>query len=129
LRFESRGASFTTTGPASCPARQVRSDGLVRGERWGWGKVSPGEGRGGVGAFEGLAAQTAEEYSRRGATNENGDGAKSQKGLRSETLAEIVGTTRPRVNTFMNKFRKLGFIDYNGHLRVHSSLLSVILHE
>ena len=46
-----------------------------------------------------------------------------------ETLAEIVGTTRPRVNLFMNKFRKLGFIDYNGHVEVHSSLLSVVLHD
>jgi CRP/FNR family transcriptional regulator, cyclic AMP receptor protein len=46
-----------------------------------------------------------------------------------ETLAEMVGTTRPRVNTFMNKFRKLGFIDYNGGLEVHSSLLNVVLHE
>jgi CRP/FNR family cyclic AMP-dependent transcriptional regulator len=49
--------------------------------------------------------------------------------ISQETLAEIVGTTRPRVNTFMNKFRKLGFIDYNGHLKVHSSLLSVVLHD
>jgi CRP/FNR family transcriptional regulator, cyclic AMP receptor protein len=46
-----------------------------------------------------------------------------------ETLAEMVGTTRSRVNFFMNKFRKLGFIHYNGGLKVHSSLLSVILHE
>jgi CRP/FNR family transcriptional regulator, cyclic AMP receptor protein len=46
-----------------------------------------------------------------------------------ETLAEMIGTTRSRVNFFMNKFRKLGFIDYNGGLRVHSSLLSVVLHE
>ena len=46
-----------------------------------------------------------------------------------ETLAEMVGTTRPRVSTFMNKFRKLGFIEYNGGLKVHSSLLSVVLHE
>ncbi len=46
-----------------------------------------------------------------------------------ETLAEMIGTTRSRVNFFMNKFRKLGFIDYNDRLRVHSSLLSVILHE
>jgi CRP-like cAMP-binding protein len=46
-----------------------------------------------------------------------------------ETLAEIIGTTRPRVSMFMNKFRKLGFIDYNGHLQVHSSLLSVLLRE
>jgi CRP-like cAMP-binding protein len=46
-----------------------------------------------------------------------------------ETLAEMVGTTRSRVNFFMNKFRKLGFIKYNGGLQVHSSLLSVVLHE
>jgi CRP/FNR family transcriptional regulator, cyclic AMP receptor protein len=46
-----------------------------------------------------------------------------------ETLAEMVGTTRSRVNFFMNKFRKLGFIQYNGGLQVHSSLLSVVLHE
>ena len=46
-----------------------------------------------------------------------------------ELLAEIVGTTRSRVNFFMNKFRKLGFIDYNGGLTVDSSLLSVVLHE
>ena len=44
-----------------------------------------------------------------------------------ETLAEMIGTTRSRVNSFMNKFRRLGFIDYNGHLEVHSSLLSVVL--
>jgi CRP/FNR family cyclic AMP-dependent transcriptional regulator len=46
-----------------------------------------------------------------------------------ETLAEMIGTTRPRVNFFMNKFRKLGFIEYNGKLQVHSSLLSVILRD
>ena len=46
-----------------------------------------------------------------------------------ETLAEIIGTTRPRVSHFMNKFRKLGFIDYNGHLQIHNSLLSVVLHD
>jgi len=46
-----------------------------------------------------------------------------------ETLAEIIGTTRPRVSHFMNKFRKLGFISYNGHLLVHSSLLSVVLRD
>ena len=45
------------------------------------------------------------------------------------TLAEMVGTTRPRINAFMNKFRKLGFIDYDGGLEIHSSLLSVVLHE
>jgi CRP/FNR family transcriptional regulator, cyclic AMP receptor protein len=47
--------------------------------------------------------------------------------ITQETLAEMVGTTRPRVSFFMNKFRKLGFIEYNGELKVHSSLLSVIL--
>jgi CRP-like cAMP-binding protein len=46
-----------------------------------------------------------------------------------ETLAEMIGTTRSRVSFFMNKFRKLGFIDYNGGLEVHSSLLNVVLHE
>ena len=46
-----------------------------------------------------------------------------------ELLAEMIGTTRSRVNFFMNKFRKLGFIHYNGGLEVHSSLLSVVLHE
>ncbi len=46
-----------------------------------------------------------------------------------EMLAEMIGTTRTRVNFFMNKFRKLGFISYNGGLHIHSSLLSVVLHE
>jgi CRP/FNR family transcriptional regulator, cyclic AMP receptor protein len=46
-----------------------------------------------------------------------------------ETLAEMVGTTRSRVSTFMNKFRKLGFIDYNGNLEVHNSLLNVVLRD
>ncbi len=46
-----------------------------------------------------------------------------------EMLAEMIGTTRTRVNFFMNKFRKLGFIHYNGGLQVHSSLLGVVLHE
>jgi CRP/FNR family cyclic AMP-dependent transcriptional regulator len=49
--------------------------------------------------------------------------------LSQETLAEMVGTTRSRVNFFMNKFRKLGFIDYNGGLKVHTSLRSVVLHD
>ena len=49
--------------------------------------------------------------------------------LGQETLAEMIGTTRSRVSFFMNKFRKLGFIEYNGGLHVHSSLLNVILHE
>ena len=49
--------------------------------------------------------------------------------ISQETLAEMVGTTRPRVSFFMNKFRKLGFIEYNGTLKVHSSLVSVVLHD
>jgi CRP/FNR family cyclic AMP-dependent transcriptional regulator len=46
-----------------------------------------------------------------------------------ETLAEMIGTTRSRVNFFMNKFRKLGFIEYNGRIKVNKSLLTVVLHE
>jgi CRP/FNR family transcriptional regulator, cyclic AMP receptor protein len=46
-----------------------------------------------------------------------------------ETLAEMIGTTRTRVNLFMNKFRKLGFIEYNGEIKINKSLLSVVLHE
>jgi len=46
-----------------------------------------------------------------------------------ETLAEMIGTTRSRVSFFMNKFRKLGLINYNGNIEVHSSLLNVVLHE
>jgi CRP/FNR family transcriptional regulator, cyclic AMP receptor protein len=49
--------------------------------------------------------------------------------ISQEVLAEMIGTTRSRVSHFMNKFRELGFIDYNGHLEVHSSLLSVVLSE
>jgi CRP-like cAMP-binding protein len=49
--------------------------------------------------------------------------------ISQETLAEMIGTTRSRVSFFMNKFRKLGFIYYNGGLHVHSSLLSIVLHE
>ncbi len=49
--------------------------------------------------------------------------------ISQETLAEMIGTTRSRVSYFMNKFRKLGFIKYNGKLEVHSSLLSVVLHD
>ena len=49
--------------------------------------------------------------------------------ISQETLAEMIGTTRSRVSFFMNKFRKLGFIEYNGELRVHSSLLNVVLHD
>jgi CRP/FNR family cyclic AMP-dependent transcriptional regulator len=46
-----------------------------------------------------------------------------------ETLAEMIGTTRSRVSQFMNKFRQLGFIDYNGAIKVHSSLLNIVLHD
>ena len=49
--------------------------------------------------------------------------------LSQETLVEIVGTTRSRVSTFMNKFRQLGSINYNGDLEVHNSSLNVILHD
>jgi CRP-like cAMP-binding protein len=49
--------------------------------------------------------------------------------LSQETLAEMIGTTRSRVNFFMNKFRKLGLIEYNGGLKVNSSLLSIVLHD
>jgi CRP/FNR family transcriptional regulator, cyclic AMP receptor protein len=49
--------------------------------------------------------------------------------ISQETLAEMIGTTRSRVNVFMNKFRKLGFIQYNGNIHVNSSLLSVVLQE
>lgn len=49
--------------------------------------------------------------------------------ISQQTLADIVGTTRSRVSFFMNKFRKLGFVSYNGHLDVHSSLLNVVLHD
>ncbi len=49
--------------------------------------------------------------------------------ISQETLAEMVGTTRARVNFFMNRFRQLGLIDYNGGLEVHSSLLDIVLHE
>jgi CRP/FNR family cyclic AMP-dependent transcriptional regulator len=49
--------------------------------------------------------------------------------ISQETLAEMIGTTRSRVSFFMNKFRKLGFISYNGSIEVHSSLLNLVLHE
>ena len=49
--------------------------------------------------------------------------------ISQETLAEMIGTTRSRVSFFMNRFRKLGFIEYNGTLSVHSSLLNVVLHD
>jgi CRP-like cAMP-binding protein len=49
--------------------------------------------------------------------------------ISQEVLAQMVGTTRSRVNFFMNRFRKLGFVEYDGRIRVHSSLLNVVLHE
>ena len=49
--------------------------------------------------------------------------------ISQETLAEMIGTTRSRVSFFMNKFRELGLIDYNGGIEVHSSLLNVVLHD
>jgi CRP/FNR family cyclic AMP-dependent transcriptional regulator len=49
--------------------------------------------------------------------------------ISQEVLAEMIGTTRSRVSFFMNKFRRLGFIEYNGHLEVHSSLINVVLHD
>jgi CRP-like cAMP-binding protein len=49
--------------------------------------------------------------------------------IEQETLANMIGTTRSRVSHFMNKFRKLGLISYNGHIEVHNSLLSAVLHE
>ncbi|MCC5978679.1 MAG: Crp/Fnr family transcriptional regulator [Salinarimonas sp.] len=49
--------------------------------------------------------------------------------ISQETLAQMIGTTRPRVSHFMNKFRKLGFISYNGRIEVHKSLLNAVLHD
>ncbi|HWB31864.1 MAG TPA: Crp/Fnr family transcriptional regulator [Acidobacteriaceae bacterium] len=49
--------------------------------------------------------------------------------ITQETLAEMIGTTRSRVSFFMNRFRKLGFIEYNGRIRVHKSLLNIVLHN
>jgi CRP/FNR family cyclic AMP-dependent transcriptional regulator len=49
--------------------------------------------------------------------------------ITQETLAEMIGTTRSRVSFFMNRFRKLGFIEYNGRIRVHKSLLNIVLHD
>jgi CRP-like cAMP-binding protein len=49
--------------------------------------------------------------------------------ISQDTLAEMIGTTRPRISFFMNKFRKLGFLDYNGGVHVHNSLLNIILHD
>jgi CRP-like cAMP-binding protein len=49
--------------------------------------------------------------------------------ISQDTLANMVGTTRPRVSFFLNKFRKLGFIHYKGRMEVHSSLLNIVLHD
>ena len=49
--------------------------------------------------------------------------------ISQETLAEMIGTTRSRVSFFMNRFRKLGFVEYDGRIRVHKSLLNVVLHD
>jgi CRP-like cAMP-binding protein len=49
--------------------------------------------------------------------------------ISQEVLAEMIGTTRSRVSFFMNKFRKLGFLDYNGGVHVHRSLLNIVLHD
>jgi len=61
--------------------------------------------------------------------DEEGQPERVLQKVSQETLAEMIGTTRTRVNMFMNKFRKLGFIDYNGEIKVNKSLLSVVLHE
>ena len=55
--------------------------------------------------------------------------AADQPNVSQETLAEMIGTTRSRVSYFMNKFRKLGLISYNGKIEIHNSLLSAVLHE
>jgi CRP/FNR family cyclic AMP-dependent transcriptional regulator len=57
------------------------------------------------------------------------DPQRSLPKISQETLAEMIGTTRSRVNFFMNKFRKLGLIEYNGDIKINSSLLSVVLHD
>jgi CRP/FNR family transcriptional regulator, cyclic AMP receptor protein len=61
--------------------------------------------------------------------HEDGKRDESIPRVSQETLAEMIGTTRSRVNFFMNRFRRLGFIEYNGGLKVHGSLLNIILHE
>jgi CRP/FNR family transcriptional regulator, cyclic AMP receptor protein len=58
-----------------------------------------------------------------------GDPEKLLPNITQETLAEMIGTTRSRVSFFMNRFRKLGFIEYNGRIQVHKSLLNVVLHD
>jgi CRP/FNR family cyclic AMP-dependent transcriptional regulator len=58
-----------------------------------------------------------------------GEGKMLLPDITQETLAEMIGTTRSRVSFFMNRFRKLGFIEYNGRIRVHKSLLNIVLHD
>ena len=60
---------------------------------------------------------------------QEGQSAPVLQKVSQETLAEMIGTTRSRVNLFMNKFKKLGFIEYNGEIKVNQSLLTVVLHE
>ena len=60
---------------------------------------------------------------------EEGQSEKILQKVSQETLAEMIGTTRSRVNMFMTKFRKLGFIEYNGRIKINKSLLTVVLHE
>jgi transcriptional regulator with XRE-family HTH domain len=64
-----------------------------------------------------------------GRPGELGDSHRFIPKISQETLAEMIGTTRSRVSFFMNRFRKLGFIDYKDRIRVHQSLLNVILHD
>jgi hypothetical protein len=58
-----------------------------------------------------------------------GEGQMLLPDITQQTLAEMIGTTRSRVSFFMNRFRKLGFIEYNGRIRVHKSLLNIVLHD
>jgi len=58
-----------------------------------------------------------------------GEGKMLLPDITQQTLAEMIGTTRSRVSFFMNRFRKLGFIEYNGRIRVHKSLLNIVLHD
>ena len=62
-------------------------------------------------------------------SGKDGSPQKISTPISQATLAEIIGTTRPRVSLFMNKFRKLGFISYKGHIEVHQSLLNVVIGE
>jgi len=72
---------------------------------------------------------------RRAGWSANGAGSHPEDGdplipqISQEAPANMIGSSRPRVNAFMNRFRKLGFIDYNSHIRVHESLLNVFLRD